>query len=448
MKKIAILFAFVFLLVNIYAQDSIRLKKVPSIGGAIFAKDFPTAAKVFGLSQNGWNGYIAPGINGLFITGLSNHTDFVATLGVSNSKYKTNTGVFYNHSLSSGNIGYERILIDLNTLVNYKFSTDNHPVVPYLSAGLGLSLYDGSYVLPCIPLGGGLQFHLGKNSFLYLQTLLDLGIINTSTKHGTKENFNYSIGFSVPLHVADKAVKKVIVPIPAEIDTDGDGIPDSRDKCPTVVGIAKYDGCPIPDTDGDGINDENDACPTLPGISRYNGCPIPDTDHDGINDEQDSCLTVAGIAKYHGCPIPDSDSDGVNDEEDKCPHEAGTLQNHGCPDVQTKMNELARFIYFKTGSSIIAPKAFSVLDQVIGLMVKYPDFSLEIQGHTDNMGKPLSNKKISQLRADAIKKYFINKGINATRLDAIGYGMEKPIALNKTATGRALNRRVELHAHY
>ncbi len=447
MKKIAILFVFVFLSFNMYAQDSSTIK-VPSIGGALFLKDFPTAAKIFGLSQNGWNGYLAPGINLLYTRGLYTHYDFVATLGVTNTKYKNNQGSFYNHPLGKGDIGSERILIDLNALVNYKFLTDIHPVVPYFSGGLGVSLYDGSYVLPCIPLGGGLQFNLGKNSYLYLQTLLDLGIINTSTKHGTKENFNYSLGFSVPLHIANKAVTKAIVPIPAETDTDGDGIPDSRDKCPTVAGIAKYDGCPIPDTDGDGVNDEIDACPTIPGIARYNGCPIPDIDHDGINDEQDSCPNVAGIAKYHGCPIPDSDSDGVNDEEDKCPHEAGTLQNHGCPDVQTKMNELARFIYFKTGSSIIAPKAFGVLDQVIALMMKYPDFSLEIQGHTDNVGKPLSNKKISQVRAEAIKNYFVKKGINISRLNAVGYGMEKPIALNKTATGRALNRRVELHAQY
>jgi len=81
-------------------------------------------------------------------------------------------------------------------------------------------------------------------------------------------------------------------------------------------------------------------------------------------------------------------------------------------------------------------------------MTKYTGFNLEIEGHTDNIGGAIPNKKISQRRADAIKNYFISKGINAGRLLATGYGLERPIASNKTSTGRALNRRVELHAKY
>ncbi len=84
-------------------------------------------------------------------------------------------------------------------------------------------------------------------------------------------------------------------------DTDNDGISDDVDKCPTVPGVAKYNGCPIPDTDGDDINDEKDKCPTVPGLPRYNGCPIPDTDGDGVNDEEDQCITVAAET-ISGCP--------------------------------------------------------------------------------------------------------------------------------------------------
>jgi hypothetical protein len=57
---------------------------------------------------------------------------------------------------------------------------------------------------------------------------------------------------------------------------------------------------------------------TVPGLAKYEGCPIPDTDKDAINDEEDKCPTVAGVARYNGCPVPDTDGDGVNDEEDKC----------------------------------------------------------------------------------------------------------------------------------
>ncbi|HXO74596.1 MAG TPA: DUF5723 family protein, partial [Puia sp.] len=92
-------------------------------------------------------------------------------------------------------------------------------------------------------------------------------------------------------------------------DTYKDGIYDDVDKCPTVAGLKRYNGCPIPDTDGDGINDEEDSCKTVAGLKRYNGCPIPDTDGDGVNDEEDSCKTVAGLKKFNGCP--DTDGDGI-----------------------------------------------------------------------------------------------------------------------------------------
>ncbi|MEI9933404.1 MAG: thrombospondin type 3 repeat-containing protein [Ferruginibacter sp.] len=92
-------------------------------------------------------------------------------------------------------------------------------------------------------------------------------------------------------------------------------------KEPTIIEDVKP-VAPI-DTDSDGVVDSIDKCPTIPGLAKYHGCPIPDSDSDGINDEEDSCPYVRGLVKYHGCPIPDSDSDGVNDEEDSCPHYSG-----------------------------------------------------------------------------------------------------------------------------
>jgi outer membrane protein OmpA-like peptidoglycan-associated protein len=446
MKRIYLLFLLTAITCFSFAQDTTGLKKSPSIGGALFLKDFPTAAKMFDLNRQGWNNYLAPGANFLYITGLSKHWDFSTTLGASIAKYKNSGGYFIYHTANNIEDGVTKPLVDLNILVNYKILTDKHVVDPYLSGGFNLGIYNFSYLRPGIPLGGGLQFNLGGGKFLYLQTLLEVGVFPKGSTDWTKENFNYSLGVSFPLHKTKK-IPHVAAP-PINYDTDGDGVPDSVDKCPTVVGVAKYNGCPVPDTDGDGINDDNDSCPLTPGLVRYHGCPIPDTDHDSINDEEDSCPKVPGVARYHGCPIPDSDGDGVNDEEDKCPHEPGTVQNHGCPDVQGKINELAREIYFKSGSAVIQPKAVPLLDQVVAIMTKYTGFNLEIEGHTDNVGGAIPNKKISQRRADAIKNYFISKGINAGRLLATGYGLEKPIASNKTSTGRALNRRVELHAKY
>jgi len=247
-----------------------------------------------------------------------------------------------------------------------------------------------------------------------------------------------------------KVVEQVVVAVvvPAVIDTDGDGIEDKDDKCPTVAGIAKYQGCPIPDTDGDGINDELDKCPTVPGVAKYQGCPIPDTDGDGINDEEDKCPTVPGIAKYQGCPIPDTDGDGVNDEEDKCPTIAGPASNMGCPVIEKaikdKINFAARKIFFATGSDKLLPKSFTSLDGIATLFKADASLKMDIDGYTDNTGKPEKNLTLSQLRADAVRTYLINKGVAESSLLATGHGIEKPIAENKTADGRAKNRRVEL----
>jgi len=240
----------------------------------------------------------------------------------------------------------------------------------------------------------------------------------------------------------------VIVPA----DTDGDGVNDDVDKCPTVRGLAKYNGCPIPDTDGDGINDEQDKCPTVQGLAKYNGCPIPDTDGDGINDEQDKCPTVRGVAKYNGCPIPDTDGDGINDEADRCPTIFGIAANGGCPEVKAevvkKVNYVAKNIVFQTGSAILTSASTKQLDQLVTVLKSESDLQLKIDGHTDNTGVAAKNQTLSEKRAEAVKAYLAKKGIAESRLNSEGFGDTQPIADNKTAAGRAKNRRVELKLNY
>jgi outer membrane protein OmpA-like peptidoglycan-associated protein len=76
------------------------------------------------------------------------------------------------------------------------------------------------------------------------------------------------------------------------------------------------------------------------------------------------------------------------------------------------------------------------------------NLKLDIDGHTDNTGKPEKNKLLSENRAKAVYDYLVKKGIAPVRLESNGYGQEKPVADNKTATGRSKNRRVELNLHY
>ena len=203
------------------------------------------------------------------------------------------------------------------------------------------------------------------------------------------------------------------------------------------------------DTDGDGIVDSLDKCPTVAGIAKYNGCPIPDSDSDGVNDEVDKCPTVKGFARYNGCPIPDSDSDGVNDEVDKCPTIAGPASNGGCPVLKVqksiiqKVNIAAKGLQFQTGKAVILKPSFVKLNTVIQILKANPSLNIDIAGYTDNSGDSVKNEKLSTDRANATKAYFVKKGIAESRISAEGYGIQSPIASNKTPQGRAKNRRVE-----
>jgi OOP family OmpA-OmpF porin len=213
-------------------------------------------------------------------------------------------------------------------------------------------------------------------------------------------------------------------------DRDNDGIPDDVDACPDEpedhLGNDPSDGCPIPkDRDGDGIPDVADKCPDKPedkdGIDDEDGCPEEDQDKDGINDAQDACPTVAGK------PNPDP-------------------KKNGCPLVMIDDNQLRILdqIHFGFGSATILPDSFPTMQAVANVLNQYPGIKkMIIEGHTDNRGAAALNKSLSQQRANSVMKWLTDHGIAKDRLEAHGYGMEKPITTNDTDEGRGINRRVE-----
>ena len=297
----------------------------------------------------------------------------------------------------------------------------------------------------------GIEFFVSHNLFFHARYIYGLTNVNhywvcPDGVPFTQKIYNRGIQLSAGWAFRKKPVPVVVAPPPPPVipDTDGDGIFDNVDKCPTVAGLAKYDGCPIPDTDKDGINDEQDKCPTVPGLAKYQGCPIPDTDKDGINDEEDKCPTVPGLAKYQGCPPPDRDGDGVIDEEDKCPDVAGPASNGGCPVLDNTTFD-AKLVQFNTGTSVLTAAAMKELNDGAALLndPKYSMLKVAIEGHTDNQGKAADNQKLSEKRAAAVKAYLVKKGVAADRLSTSGFGQTVPVADNKTAAGRASNRRVE-----
>ena len=182
-----------------------------------------------------------------------------------------------------------------------------------------------------------------------------------------------------------------------------------------------------------------------------------DKDGDGVPDSKDACPGAAedkdGFEDADGCPDPDNDKDGVEDTRDRCPLEPedldGDLDDDGCPDLYKLINvtrirvELKQKLRFARNR--LKRRSFPVLDEVAGFLTKQRGMHLRIEGHTCSRRSRRFNRRRSTRRARAVMKYLVRKGIDASRMTAIGIGEAKPIDSNRTAAGRATNERIEIH---
>lgn len=242
------------------------------------------------------------------------------------------------------------------------------------------------------------------------------------------------------------------------LDSDGDGVPDYLDECPDTpaeaIGYTDEKGC-LRDTDKDGVPDYKDQCPNTPaeavGYVDSLGCPM-DTDGDSIPDYMDECPNTPagarGFVDAKGCEL-DTDGDGVPDWKDECPTVPGLAYNKGCPEVKKEIRNLLKKamqgIQFETGKATILRKSYPLLDQIAQTFIENENYIIEVQGHTDNVGKAELNKRLSDDRAHSVMDYLVKAGVPAERMSAHGYGMDVPIADNSTKAGRAQNRRVEFN---
>jgi outer membrane protein OmpA-like peptidoglycan-associated protein len=236
-------------------------------------------------------------------------------------------------------------------------------------------------------------------------------------------------------------------------DKDGDGTVDRQDVCPDQPGPREMCGCPDPDTDSDGLVDRLDLCPKQAGPAETRGCPDQDTDKDGLVDRLDVCPDQAGPKEMRGCPDPDKDNDGIPDRVDVCPDEPGVKDERGCAKkykmvvVKKGKIEIKKQIKFGPGSAkIIGKESFAILDDVAQVLRDMPTIKkIRIEGHTDSLGKDLANLKLSQARADSVMAQLLKRNVDPGRMEAVGFGEEKPIDNNATAKGRANNRRTEFN---
>jgi OmpA-OmpF porin, OOP family len=240
-------------------------------------------------------------------------------------------------------------------------------------------------------------------------------------------------------------------------DNDDDSVIDTLDECPDVAGVAANQGCPDTDEDKDGVVDRLDKCrkqaEDKDDFEDADGCPEADNDQDGLDDGLDACPLTAGIAQEKGCPAKDADGDTVADHEDNCPAEKGVVENAGCPAAQKQLVIITREslkildkIYFDTGKATLQKRSNGLLDNIAQVLTVHPEIPLvQIEGHTDNVGKPETNLKLSQGRAEAVRDYLVKKGVAKERLNAKGFGQDKPTQSNDTVAGKEANRRVEFN---
>jgi outer membrane protein OmpA-like peptidoglycan-associated protein len=253
-----------------------------------------------------------------------------------------------------------------------------------------------------------------------------------------------------------------------DLDNDKDKIPDYRDHCPNdpedYDGDRDKDGCPEPtdgDRDHDGILDSKDKCPDEPedkdGFEDEDGCPDPDNDKDGIPDVKDKCPNDPedkdGFEDEDGCPEPDNDKDGIPDIHDKCPNQPETFNDvddeDGCPDdgkliIKGNTIVILEKIQFATGSAVILPRSFTLLDAVSKTLNLHTDFALvEVAGHADERDGDANNVRLTQNRVNSVVKALVQRKVDEKRLRGKGYGEYCPEDSGHNEKAWEKNRRVE-----
>jgi outer membrane protein OmpA-like peptidoglycan-associated protein len=240
-------------------------------------------------------------------------------------------------------------------------------------------------------------------------------------------------------------------------DADKDQVSDTQDRCKNTPAGEKADpeGCSESqkDDDKDAVTNVADRCPNTAEGEKVDehGCGPGqlDTDSDGVADAQDQCPnTVIGeLVDPRGCGR-DADGDKVADVADRCPDTPNgqAVDENGCPVLFQGAARTVTLtgVTFASGKATLTPESEAVLQDVAKQLQASPEVRVQIAGFTDNTGSRSGNIKISQKRAVAVEKFLEQNGVSPAQLSAKGFGPDKPVASNKTAEGRAKNRRVEL----
>ncbi len=349
---------------------------------------------------------------------------------------------FFGTELEGSFLGTQYKDVDLNLDITnmrlnmlFSASTDNMRWIPYFKLG-------GGNVETKPELG------LSKSEFAF-NSGFGLRYFFPDSRFGIRAEVQGYLGDEIDGIEATAGLTFLIGKRPVR-DADGDGVIDKLDKCPATPSGATVDsdGCPK-DSDGDGVYDGLDKCPDTPkgAVVDETGCP-KDSDGDGVYDGLDKCPDTpkGAVVDETGCP-KDSDDDGVYDGFDECPDTPpGVKVNEkGCEEI-IKVGEVVVLedLYFDTNMSNIDEKDAEILEEWFKMLTENPGVGILVSGHTDSQGSEAYNQQLSEKRAAAVRDYLISKGIDASRIEAKGFGESLPRESNDTSGGMAKNRRVEI----
>ncbi|MFH1502235.1 MAG: OmpA family protein [Candidatus Eisenbacteria bacterium] len=374
---------------------------------------------------------------------------------------------------------------DFRTVWNYAglsaiyHLTPDSKVIPFVSAGLGLTFWEvqdwreATSDQGSVPEGYNTNAKLEKLQGANLTAVLGAGVEFFATERVAltvggryyllfqqeTDNVGWSAAHGKDYVDANNSIIEGYAALSYYFgagDCDGDGIIGKQDKCWKIPedfdGFEDEDGCPEPDNDMDGILDEDDKCPDeaedFDGFEDEDGCPDVDRDGDGILDEDDKCPDdpedIDGYMDADGCPDPDNDGDGVLDGADKCPDtpKGVMVDKNGCPKAKATM--VAIMVNFDLDSAELSDTAKGKLDALVTALRADMDYTIDIAGYACDLGTDAYNDALSERRANVVHQYLLDAGLSELRMEITAFGEQNPLVANDTEEARRQNRRVHI----